>query len=81
MRRYMKATEAFYRLRLPYRRGLDWLFSGKLRGRRRGKHWEAEVEHVEMLELEFGYAEEMTLIWIGLDNEQPAWRGRAAKRA
>jgi hypothetical protein len=54
MSQYIKASDAFYRLALPYRKGLDWLFSGKLRGRRRGKHWEASLEHVQELERELG---------------------------
>jgi hypothetical protein len=53
-RQYIKASEAFFRLQLPYRTGLDFLFSGKLRGRRRGKHWEADLEHVRQLEQELG---------------------------
>ena len=58
MKQYLKATEAFYRLRLPYRKGMDWLFSGKLRGRRHGKHWQVELASVQALERELGLTEE-----------------------
>lgn len=52
--RYMPAAEAFFRIRVPYRTGLDWLFSGRLRGRRQGKHWEVEIGSLEALERELG---------------------------
>lgn len=49
---WITSTEAFHRLGIPYRKGLDWLLSGKLQGRRQGKNWEIAVGSVEALERE-----------------------------
>jgi hypothetical protein len=47
---YVSVSIAAFRLGKPYKTTLDWLFSGKLRGRRHGKHWQVELASVQALE-------------------------------
>jgi hypothetical protein len=51
---YISLSDAAFRLRQPYRRTLDDLFSGRLRGDRDGKHWRVDLASVQQLEKELG---------------------------
>jgi hypothetical protein len=52
MIQHIGEAEALRRLRLERRTMLGWLYSGKLRGRRRGGQWEVELLSLHRVERE-----------------------------
>ena len=55
MTKYIGVSETAYRLSVPYRKALDLLFSGQIRGVRRGNRWQAELASVQALEEPFPF--------------------------